>query len=355
MFTLKKSLFPLAIRQLCMTKSFLTDAYRCNEVWQERLNCSVLKKVNPEELYYKLSSIFENNLKQINAVDLDIFANSLTDDLYIGELEDLIRKFRLSAQAGTLLPSTHHAVIRLFIELGNMSDLIKILKNRIDYGIFPDYYLCNLLMDTSLKENNFRNAAVIATNQMLQEEFNNDITKSLGLYSCLKYITNPTDWEETSTVVEEEKQNVNDDSDDEVTRVRVDFIRNPYFDDHFDLIDGDHLVGKTMLAISKNDNTVLGNSFKVIGLAYYNKWNALENYLEKCSNAIHTEAVDLLVASIDKRLPENAEKLKNAFAKLKIDNKSLSEEITNVVNEAVDKNEKNEIQLQQKVTRNNLI
>ncbi|VVC34349.1 MRPS27/PTCD2 [Cinara cedri] len=349
MFTLKKSLFPPVVRRLCMVRSFLTDAYRCNEVWQERLNCSVLKKVNPEELYYKLSSMLDNGSKQINAVDLDIFVNSLTDNSFLDELEDLTHKFRLSAQAGTLLPSTHHAFIRLFLESGKINDLIKILKNRLDYGIFPDYYLCNLLMDKFLKENNFRNAAVIASNQMLQEELDNDITKNIGLYSCLKYITNPTDWEDTIISKEEEKENTGSDDEDEVKRVRVNFIRNPYFDDHFDLTDGDHLVGKTMLAISKTDNTMLSNSFKAIGLAYFNRWNELESYLEKFVGTVHSEAVDLSVASIDKRAPENAEKLKNAFAKIEIDNKSLTEETKNAVNEAVEKNEKNEIKLQQKI------
>lgn len=355
MFTLKKSLFLSAVHRLRATRSFLTDAYKCNEVWRKRLDCSVLQKVNPEELYYKLSSMLDNDSKQISSVDLDIFANSLTDKSYTDELEDLTHRFRLSAQAGTLLPSTHHAVIRLFLESGEVSNLIKILKARLDYGIFPDYYLCNLLMDTFLKENNFKYAAVIASNQMLQEEFDNDITKSMGLYSCLKYITNPTDWEETSTVNEEQKKEDVDDDDDEIKRVRVDFIRNPYFDDHFDLTDGDHLVGKTMLAIIKNDNTILGDSFKAIGLAYYNQWNKLENYLEKFDGTVHTEAVDLSVASIDKRAPENADKLKNLLSKLKIDNKSLIEETTNAVKEAVHKNEKNELQLQQKVINANNI
>jgi len=326
----------------------LTDAYKCDEVWQERLDCSLLKKVEPELLYHKLSTILEGNTKQINAVDLDIFANSLTDKTYLEELEYLTLKFRLSAQAGTLLPSTHHAVIRLFFASKNTNDLVRILKDRLNYGIFPDYYLSNLLMDTFLKENDFRNAAVIASNQMLQEEFDNDITKTMGLYSCLKYITNPTDWEEAKVEVDEK----NDDDDDEDKRVRVDFIRNPYFDDHFDLTDGDHLVGKTMLAISKTDNTVMGNSFKVIGLAYYNRWNELDNYLKKFEGAVYSETVELANAVIDKQAPENAEKLKDGFSKLKVEKKSLSEVSKNAVNEAVNKNEEKEIQLQKLVCKN---
>lgn len=350
MFALKNSLATLAGRRLRWARSFLSEAYRCDDVWQERLDCSLLKKVEPEVLYHKLSSALEHGSKQISAVDLDVFANSLTDSTYLDELEELTHKFRLSAQTGTMLPSTHHAVVRLFLASNSVNDLIRILKDRLNYGIFPDYYLCNLLMDRFIKDNDIRNATVIVSNQMLQEELDNDITKAMGLYSCLKYITNPTEWEEEKI---ETKETNNDDDDEEDRRVRVDFLRNPYFDDHFDLADSDHLIGKTMLAISsKIDNTILGNSFKTLGLAYYNRWNDLSSHLEKVNGSIHLGTVELAVTAIDKRAPENAEKLKDALSKLQIENKNLTDETNNFVNEAVTKNEETEIHNQKSVCKN---
>lgn len=352
MLALKKSILTLSSHKLYRTRSFLTDSYKCIEVWQERLNCPLLKKVDSEALYHKLSTMLENESKQINAVDLDIFANSLTDKIYIEELEHLIHKFRLSAQAGTLLPSTHHAVIRFFLESENTNSLIKILRDRLNYGIFPDYYLSNLLMDTFIKKNNFRDAAVVISNQMLQEELDNDITKAMGLYSCLNYITNPTEWIEVKVKEEEQSITNNDDDDDdeeEIKRVRVNFIRNPYFDDHFDITDGDNLVGKTMLAISKTNNTILGNSFKTLGLVYYNKWNELDNHLNNIEGSVYSGTLELTDSVIHKKAPENIEKLKNALSKLKIDNKNLAEETKNFVIDVVNKNEKKEIQLQKQV------
>ncbi|XP_025203915.1 28S ribosomal protein S27, mitochondrial [Melanaphis sacchari] len=345
MFTLKKSLATLVGRRLRWTRSFLSEAYGCDDVWQQRLDCSLLRKVEPEVLYHKLSTTMEHGSKQISAVDLDVFANSLTDNSYLDELEELTHKFRLSAQTDTMLPSTHHAVVRLLLASNCVKDLVRILKDRLNYGIFPDYYLCNLLMDRFIKGNDIRNAIVIVSNQMLQEELDNDITKAMGLYTCLKYITNPTEWEEAK--IETEETINNDDDDEEDRRVRVDFLRNPYFDNHFDLTDSDHLVGKTMLAISsKIDNTILGNSFKTLGLAYYNQWNDFRSHIEKLNSSIYPETVELAVTAIDKRAPENAEELKDALAKLQIENKSLTDETNNFVKEAVTKNEETEIQNQ---------
>lgn len=204
-------------------------------------------------------------------------------------------------------------------------------------------------MDTFVKENNYRDAVVIASNQMLQEELDNDITKAMGLYACLRYVSNPVEWEKTEAAVED-KQNGDDDEEEE-TRVRVDYLRNPYFDDHFDISDGDHLVGKTMIAIGKTDGSIMCNSVRAVGLAYYNRWDELHSYLDKLDSPVLAETVDLAVAAIDKRAPKNGEKLKNAFAKLTIENKSLIEESKKAVQEAVIKNEDKEIQFQKQVCK----
>jgi len=148
----------------------------------------------------------------------------------------------------------------------------------------------------------------------------------------------------------EGKQN-GDDDEDEVTKVRVDFLRNPYFDDHFDITDSHHLVGKTMMAIGKTDGSIMGNSVRAVGLAYYNRWDKLQDYLDKLDSPVLAETVDLAVAAIEKQAPENGEKLMNTFAKLTIENKSLIEESKKAVLEAVNKNEDKEIQFQKQVCK----
>lgn len=66
--------------------------------------------------------------------------------------------------------------------------------------------------------------------------------------------------------------------------MRLAYIRNPYFDDHFDLTNPHHLIGKTLSLLSdnlKNDDEVLASSVKLLGLALHGKWNKVESFLQK--------------------------------------------------------------------------
>lgn len=83
------------------------------------------------------------------------FANAVRDESYTNELEELLHKLRLSPNATDILPSTSHAVIRYFFSLGKYDQLLHILNDRLNFGIFPDDYCCGLLMDTLIKENNY--------------------------------------------------------------------------------------------------------------------------------------------------------------------------------------------------------
>lgn len=59
------------------------------------------------------------------------------------------------------------------------------------------------------------------------------------------------------------------------------FLRNPYFDDHFDLADPNHIVGKTLAWASPLVGGVVGRNCEVLGWALYNKWEELEAALER--------------------------------------------------------------------------
>jgi Mitochondrial 28S ribosomal protein S27. len=79
----------------------------------------------------------------------------MDSEAYIEELEDLLYKLRLCPNTTDTLPSTHHSVIRSYIAFGKHNELLRVLDDRLNFGIFPDDYCTALLMDTFLKEKNY--------------------------------------------------------------------------------------------------------------------------------------------------------------------------------------------------------
>lgn len=113
---------------------------------------------------------------------------------------------------------------------------------------------------------------------MLQEDFSNEITKYFSLYSCLKYLQAPTPW--NTRTEEKSTTEANDDDEDEV-KVRVQYLRNPYFDGHFDLKTANELIGKTLITIGRlSPEDVLHQSYYLIGLGLTKDAKEAEQFLK---------------------------------------------------------------------------
>ncbi|XP_049771239.1 uncharacterized protein LOC126141709 [Schistocerca cancellata] len=251
----------------------LSEAYRCEDAWNNRFSSPVFQKIKLDEMYHELDTRFQQEGKAA-AVDIDLFANAVKIEEHADELEDLVHKLRLSENTSSMLHSTPHAVIRILLELGRHEQLLNILNDRINYGIFPDYYCSCLLMDTFLKSGNYAAAAKVAAMEMLQEDWSNPLTTHLALYSCHMYLKDPgpEPWKEE--VVEE------NDTEEEV-KVRVKYVRNPYFDDHFDLCDPQLLLGKTFATIGIALSDSVGYTYQLVGWALYKKWNKVVKCLDE--------------------------------------------------------------------------
>ncbi|KAL2747364.1 hypothetical protein V1477_004056 [Vespula maculifrons] len=302
---------------------FLTEAYQCQEAWDRRLDSPILQQIKPADLYFELESKF-NNVGKVSAIDIDIFANVIKDKLQGNELIDLLHKLRLSSEACNILESTHHAVIRFFLSHNNIDDLFEILNDRLNYGIFPDYFCYNILMDKFIKDKDFASAAKVAGLLMLQEDSGHPISNALSVYSCHRYLENPSDWK-----IPEIKE---DDSKEEI-KVRVSYIRNPYFDDHFDLIDPLKIVGKTLVFQGRHMNNSLGRTCQLRGMILYQKYDKARELINKWLTEINEEIVHEEVFDLIKQdnanIPEDqvTEDLKNLQVLLDtLKNKDLHKE-----------------------------
>nr|CAG4643938.1 EOG090X05Q1 [Lepidurus arcticus] len=223
------------------------------------------------EFYFDLERKFQTE-KKASPVDVDLFANMGRDDLHLDELEKINHKFRRCPNTVHALPSTGHAVIRTFLQFGATDTLMRMLHNKLDYGLFPNYYLSNLLMDTFLQKENYRDAVKVAIEMMLQEDFNHPIASQLALYSSYAYLKSPTPepWDPQPVPPPEEPV--------EEVKVRVDYIREPFFDDHFDLTEPNALVGKTLAYLGKHFHKLdqsdgVAHTSRVLGWTMYGKHN----------------------------------------------------------------------------------
>lgn len=253
-------------------RTFLSNSYNCQELWEQRKQTRIFQKVDYDDLYYQLDRCFQTG-QRISILDIDVFLNGIHGESYQNELEDVIFKLRSNPETALMSERTIHAVVKFYIEADKKKDLLHILSNRLSYGIFLDDYTANILMDAFLKEKDAMSAAKVAVLVMLQEDFSHPITKMLALCSCYKYLKSADVWEKPKAD--------EDDSDEDEVKLRVRYLRNPYFDDHFDLTDPNHLVGKTLFMAGSSCPGALGTTSQLIGLILWEKYEAAEDLIRK--------------------------------------------------------------------------
>lgn len=321
-------------------RSFLSEAYQCQEAWKSRLQSPLLQKFKPEDLFITLDSQFLAHGK-VSAVDVDIFANTVKSKEQVDELLNILERLRKSAETTNILDSTHHAVIRYLFDNGCTQTLMNVLHNRLKYGIFPDYVCYNMLMDEYIKKKDYASAAKIAVLPMLQEDTDDLITNALSVYACHKYLENPDVWQKPPEPVDDIKEEI---------KIRVRYLRNPFFDDHFDLTDPFDLVGKTLAFQGRFMNNALGRTCQLRGLILYKKFQDASNSIKQWLNeieedVIYSEVFDLIEKDKKKVFKEEAaanefERLMSEVSVLKgktLCKDSLVEALKNNIKSAVEK------------------
>ncbi|XP_015781895.1 28S ribosomal protein S27, mitochondrial [Tetranychus urticae] len=271
----------LRLGRLLHARTILSSSYACQEEWTKRLQEPVFAGVNADEFFFKMKERAKSKVP-IEPIDVDIFAN-VSGHENLEECIYFLTLLRENRRTAFTLESTHHAVCRLFLNADAADKLLPILQDRLKYGVFPDNFAFNMIMDHFLEKSDFTSACKVAHLYMLQEDFSK-LTNVLALYSVYGCLTDPAQKEalcksEEKPVSEEEKDNQGD--EDEVEYVRVPFVRNPHFDDHFDLKDPILLSGKTLYLIGLRYNGVIGLTSQLIGLALWKKWSLAQQLLEK--------------------------------------------------------------------------
>jgi small subunit ribosomal protein S27 len=90
-----------------------------------------------------------------------------------------------------MMPATHHAVARAFVDGGDTDTLMSIVNQRVEFGVFPDDYTNVFLLNHFLSGDNFRDASRVAVAMMMQEEYDVPVASQMALYSTYTYALGP--------------------------------------------------------------------------------------------------------------------------------------------------------------------
>lgn len=326
------------------SRTLLSESYYCREAWNKRAEDPILRNTNVDTYFVELSKKFGTKQKA-SAVDVDIYLNKVTGKDYAVEFENVLNRHRRTRQSANTLPSTHAAAVRYFLDTDQHDVLMKLLPNRLDYGIFPDTHTFNILMDSFIKLGNHRDAVKVAIEMMLQESTGNAISRLLALYSCHNYLRDPKPepWEPNPKVP------ATDEDDDEEIFVRVPNIPNPFFDDHFDLNEPEHLIGKTLMLFCDGVDDLLHRSYYLQGCRLYQKWEKAAEFLENLSRRsdggelLAISAVNAFRETVQRQeggLPEDDEcrkRLESALASLEASNRCSNADVHELLLETLKK------------------
>uniref|UniRef100_UPI00358DEF75 small ribosomal subunit protein mS27 isoform X2 n=1 Tax=Myxine glutinosa TaxID=7769 RepID=UPI00358DEF75 len=131
-----------------------------------------------------------------------LFINNISSRADIEPAEYYLYKFRHSPNSCFLREWTIHNWVRKCMKYDSVDKTLYTLRNKVQYGIFPDPFAFNLLLDHFLRQKDYRAATAVAVEAALQESLDEPLTQLLALDALHNFLrTNPIlQWEEEKNV-----------------------------------------------------------------------------------------------------------------------------------------------------------